>query len=120
MESYRSAPHRRLERWLDEMGLTYDSEVDVLNYTMDIYMPEYHLAIEVDGPYHGVKREQARDWQIYNASGIVTIRLKGFQVEHRATIIRAIERWAATAQRRQSGGHHDKVIREQYNARDDI
>lgn len=43
------------------MQLNYESERPFLPYCVDIYLPEWHLAIEVDGPHHSKKKDEVRD-----------------------------------------------------------
>lgn len=73
--SERSGPHRRVEAILDEMDINYSSEERFVPYTLDIYLPEWHLAIEIDGPGHSVKRDGVRDKWFLEAHGIPTLRL---------------------------------------------
>ena len=57
----RSGPHRRVEKILDSMGISYLSEQSFPPYTVDIYLPEWRLAIEVDGPLHSKPKDKVRD-----------------------------------------------------------
>lgn len=71
----RSGPHRRLERWLAAEGITFESEREFPPYRVDIYLTEWHLAIEVDGPYHLVKRDRLRAKQLEEMYQMPTLRL---------------------------------------------
>lgn len=79
-ETQRTAPHRKLERILDDMGISYLSEFPFLEYSLDIYLPEFHLAIEVDGSQHArfSKRDRFRDRRC-REQGVYTHRIR---VEH--------------------------------------
>lgn len=73
--SARSGPHRRVERLLDEMDINYSSEERFIPYTLDIYLPEWHLAVEIDGPMHSKTKDATRDRWFLEAHGIPTLRL---------------------------------------------
>ena len=55
------------------------------SYIMDVYLPDYHLDIEVDGGYHRTREQQAKDWarskDIFDTFRIKTIRLTNKQLE---------------------------------------
>lgn len=57
----RSGPHRRVEKILDEMNVSYLSEYPFPPYTVDIYLPEWRIGIEVDGPLHSKAKDKVRD-----------------------------------------------------------
>lgn len=57
----RSRPHRYMEKVLGEMGISFMSEQPFPPYTVDIYLPEWHLAIEIDGPFHSAAKDKLRD-----------------------------------------------------------
>lgn len=57
----RSGPHRRVEKLLDKIGISYMSEHPFLPYTVDIYLPEFYAAVEIDGPLHSKTKDHVRD-----------------------------------------------------------
>ena len=59
--SQRSGPHRRVEKILDEMGVSYLSEYPFPPYIVDIYLPEWRLGVEIDGPLHNKAKDKVRD-----------------------------------------------------------
>lgn len=72
----RTRPHRRVEKFLEELGLNYVSEFNEFQpYQLDIYLPEWHLAVEVDGPYHRKKHDKVRDQWMRERYGVETLRL---------------------------------------------
>ena len=71
----RSKPHRRVESYLDESGISYLSEQEFSPYTVDIYLPEWHLGIEVDGPFHTKTKDKIRDQWLEERYGLLLIRL---------------------------------------------
>lgn len=75
--SQRSGPHRRVEKILDGLSLSYMSEFpEFPPYILDIYLPEWHLGIEVDGPYHLKKHDKVRDQYLLERFGVIILRLK--------------------------------------------
>lgn len=73
----RSRPHRRVENILNDMGVSFMSEVAYFPpYKLDIFLPKYHLCIEVDGPYHLRKHDKTRDEWMRQRYGIETMRIK--------------------------------------------
>ncbi len=54
-------PHREVIRYLQLRGLEIQREVKFDPYTVDIYLPKYHAAIEVDGPQHVENKDNDRD-----------------------------------------------------------
>lgn len=72
----RSKPHRKVERILDSMGLVYESEYEFPPYTIDIYMSEFLLGVEVDGPMHSKQHDEKRDQNLLDRYGLILLRLK--------------------------------------------
>lgn len=71
----RSKPHRRVEAILDDMGVSYFSEFPMKPYTVDIYIPEWHIAVEVDGPFHVKDKDAVRDDFLNKTYGVEILRL---------------------------------------------
>ena len=61
-----SDAHRELIRLLENSGLCIIEEQEFPPYTVDIYLPDVHLGVEVDGPHHELKRDARRDEQLLN------------------------------------------------------
>lgn len=75
--SERSGPHRRVEKVLKKMGIGFISENDeFLPYKLDLYLPDYHAAIEVDGPSHSNKKDKARDTWMLERYFVPTMRIR--------------------------------------------
>jgi len=53
--------HRRVLQWLENRGYEVMEEVPFSPYTVDIYLPDFHAVIEVDGPQHSRAADQKRD-----------------------------------------------------------
>lgn len=76
-DSERSLPHRRVERVLESMRVNYLSEQPFRPYKVDIYLPEWHLVIEVDGPFHNAAADRRRDNALFRNYGLETLRING-------------------------------------------
>lgn len=59
---------------LDDMDINYVSEQSFHPYTVDIYLPEWHLALEIDGPFHVAQCDRHRDKYLWNYYGLPIIR----------------------------------------------
>lgn len=70
----RSKPHRQVEKHLQKIGLSYLSEKDFPPYIVDIYLPEWHIGIEIDGPFHSKNKDKVRDKYLMIHYGLPVIR----------------------------------------------
>lgn len=76
MDSERSRGHKRIERILDDMGVSYLSEEPFKPYKVDILLPEFWAVIEIDGPYHSRRHDIDRDKLLLEEYGLPTLRIK--------------------------------------------
>ena len=53
--------HREVSAWLEASGFGLQDEVDLPPYRVDIYLPDFHAAVEADGPTHGRTMDGRRD-----------------------------------------------------------
>ena len=72
-------PHRFVSKLLDEKGIGHENEVvwiagPGVRYWLDIFIEEWNLAIEVDGPWHNKKRDAKRDAYL-QTEGVETLRI---------------------------------------------
>lgn len=67
--------HRRVLRWLAAWGVQYQEEYPVGPYSIDVYLPEMRIGLELDGPWHNRKRDAVRD-EIISGQGIDILRVK--------------------------------------------
>ena len=75
-ETTRSKPHRRVERILDGMKVSYLSEhTEFAPYSLDLYLGEYHAAVEVDGPTHSRAKNAKRDGHLLAEYGVPVLHL---------------------------------------------
>jgi hypothetical protein len=58
--------HQRVIEWLAEKGLRYMEEVNFPPYRVDIYLPDYHVAVEADGMHGADLRRDARLGEVYS------------------------------------------------------
>ncbi len=61
--------HRKVSKRIERLGISVRDEVPFPPYTVDIYLDEYHVAVEVDGPHHSEKKDEKRDialWEKYH------------------------------------------------------
>lgn len=102
----RSAPHKRVEGILDDMGISYISEKPFRPYTVDIYLPEWHIALEIDGPMHSKALDRKRDEILLVDYALPILRLNARLWQQRGVIqgsvARFIEMHADTASERKA------------------
>ena len=56
--------HAFVIKWLENNGVELLEEVDFPPYRVDVYLPDYHAVIEVDGPHHTEKKDSKRDKEL--------------------------------------------------------
>ncbi len=95
--------HRRLTALCKSFGFTVLEEKQFAPYTVDVYLPEFHVALEADGPGHGLRRrkDQERDEKLWQEHQLPVIRLDHKQLgsnqateRQRPTVLAFIEEWA--------------------------
>ena len=59
--------------WVKEAGFGSILEYDFEPYVVDIYIPDLLLALEIDGPYHMVRRDAYRDAYILTTYNIANL-----------------------------------------------
>lgn len=73
--SARSGPARRVERLLDLMMVSYEPEMPFHPYHIDIYLTEWHIGVEIDGPFHNKTADKRRDAELLERYGLPILRL---------------------------------------------
>ena len=102
-ETTRSGPHRRVERILGKMQISYESEAGFKPYSVDIYLHEWHIGIEIDGPQHSPKKDAVRDDYLREKYFLPIMRMPstGLKAEEISWKIEEfINQWAGTAPQR--------------------
>jgi very-short-patch-repair endonuclease len=73
-----SGPHRLVLSYLRKNGISVVSEYPITvkghTYRLDCFLPDYLVAVEVDGPQHSRKKDQTRDLAL-ELVGVLTVRL---------------------------------------------
>ena len=59
-----------INRWIEELGIGTVIEQPFGDYSVDIFIPDLNLGIEVDGPYHLKKRDLKRDEYLKQTHGV--------------------------------------------------
>lgn len=71
-----SKPHREFISILLQNYYSVSSEFKIEPYTLDIYLSEFHVGVEVDGPAHSKPRDIKRDAFIWDNYAIPIFRVK--------------------------------------------
>lgn len=69
-------PHKEVIRQLQLRGLEVSREVPFDPYKVDIYLPKYHAAVEVDGPDHHDEKDERRDNLLFELYYLLVVRIK--------------------------------------------
>ena len=108
-ETTRSQPHRRVEKILDKMSISYESEVEFKPFSVDIYLGEFHAGLEIDGPQHSAAKDATRDARLLEQYflPIMHIPSEGLSVEDiKKSVITFIELIGPTAETRKWQRNH--------------
>ena len=70
-----TAGQLKLEKILKSMGFQTVLEYPVDQYKLDVFLPNYNIGFEYDGPFHWKKRDQKRDAQIKEKHDIMIMRV---------------------------------------------
>jgi very-short-patch-repair endonuclease len=57
------------------MGLSYQSEHEFPPYAVDVYLGEFHAALEIDGPGHSRTKDAKRDSRLWEAYRLAVLHL---------------------------------------------
>ena len=91
--------HQKVSRRLERLGYSIMEEVPFPPYTIDIYIPDYHLGVEVDGPHHQEKKDRKRDNFLMETYELPIIRfnLKEKPSHLKKLMVEAVETWEDSA-----------------------
>ncbi len=70
-----NAYHRSVCEWISALGLVYVEEYPLGPYSLDIYLSELNLDVELDGPWHSPKKDAVRD-EYVKGRGMRVVRIK--------------------------------------------
>lgn len=72
-----SDAHRRVIRLLETWGVEIMEETAFPPYIVDVYLQDYHAAVEVDGPHHRnrCKQDKRRDTLLLDRYSLPTFRV---------------------------------------------
>lgn len=70
-----------LKKYVSEVHEQVYFRISGHSYFLDYYLPKYRLAIEIDGGYHRIRREEDKERdKLFNSIGIRTIRINSKDV----------------------------------------
>ena len=67
--------HRKVMNSLESMGVGVMEEIDFPPYRLDLYLPDYHVAVEIDGPMHSKRQDLKRDMRLSDEYLLPTFRI---------------------------------------------
>lgn len=70
-----SDAHFRVIKLLETRGLCLQEEIDFPPFRVDIYLPDYHVCVEVDGPHHSERANRLRDRELESVYHMPTFRV---------------------------------------------
>lgn len=92
-EIERTRPHRKVEKMLESVGINYLSEEGFPPYAVDIYLLEWHLAIEIDGPMHSPNKDKTKDEHLQLLYRLPVFRIRISESMKKDTIIARITKF---------------------------
>ena len=96
--------HLKVIKRLERLGIQLMEEIRFPPYTVDIYIPSAHIAVEVDGPHHKKKKDEKRDKKLLDIYNLPVIRLTMGQAKKahivKETVLEAIDEWKDSAEDR--------------------
>lgn len=88
--------------YLESLGFAYRQQQGFFQpyyRIVDFYLPDHHLIIEIDGPYHDAEEDRRRDEWFTKVRGIPILRLTNKQVMSGESTIRVRYLYDGTAKR---------------------
>lgn len=102
----RSGPARRVEAILNDMDISFTPEQEFPPYKVDIYITEFHVALEIDGPFHTKAKDKTRDRYLEKFYALPVKRMNSTRWQQKGrikdNIIKFIEEHADTATERKA------------------
>lgn len=82
--------HMKVIKILEKINLGVLEEVPFPPFCADLYLQDYHVIIEVDGPQHSKKQDKKRDDYLLQEYNLPTLRIKIKDLEDRTRLIHKI------------------------------
>ncbi len=67
--------HKKVSKRIERLGISVQDEIPFPPYTVDIYLPEYHAAVEIDGPHHSETKDTLRDQRLWEEYRLYVLRI---------------------------------------------
>lgn len=87
--TYMTDAHIAVIKHLQRAGWEVMEEVDFPPYRADVYLPNEHIVVEVDGPQHSVRADRKRDRELNRAYGLLVFHIP-------AALASNLSRWGTT------------------------
>ena len=90
-----------ISKWLNEIGLEHSLEEELDPFWADIYIHDLNLVIELDGPNHMKKRDDARDEFLVETYHVSIWRIKNkivkvnYKEEFKKELMQIVEEYSA-------------------------
>ena len=85
--TYLTDAHVQVIKILERWGFEIQEEVEFPPYCVDVYIPDFHVAVEVDGPQHEKSRDVKRDATLLDIYALPVFRIT-------ITVVGKSEKWA--------------------------
>ena len=88
--------HKTVLKFLETRGLGVMEEIPLPPYTVDIYLPDFHVGIEVDGEdFHNKKQDEKRDKILLADYKLPIYRIKASAVNNPSIWVRELSDFLA-------------------------
>ena len=81
--------HQKLVYILELLGLEVEIEKPAGPYSLDCYVPKYHVGFEADGPFHMENRDKKRDDNLMVAFQLPVVRIQAVVLRQQDKVIMA-------------------------------
>jgi len=96
--------HRKVIRRLERLDIPCMAEIDFPPYRVDIYIPDAHMVVEVDGPHHVLAKDEKRDVYLYETYNLPVVRISIGQAKKAHLVKQIVQeahaRWIKSAETR--------------------
>ena len=96
--------HKKAVKLIEIIGVELIEEVDFPPYRVDCYLPDYHIAVEIDGPQHTKPADLKRDLFLMREYKLPVLHITEPELKNkiyfRETLLYFIEDWNKTVEER--------------------